>query len=123
MTRAAAALVALGLTLAFAPGAAGQAVPLVFIGNGGVPYVVTEGGASSVTIPVTLNEASSTQVSVDWHTQSAWFQRTASDSGFHVDYQPAGGTVVFAPGQRSKTVSVSIFNDGIAEQDESFVVA
>jgi Calx-beta domain len=124
MTRAAATLAALGLTLVLASGAAGQSAPLVFIGNGATPYVVSEGlGTKTVTIPVTLNQASSTQVTVDWHTQSAWFQRTASDSGFRVDYQAAGGTVVFAPGQTSKTVSVSIFDDGIAEEDETFVVA
>jgi hypothetical protein len=121
--RTAGTLAALGLMLLLAPGASGQNGPHVFIGNGAVPYVVTEGSASTVTIPVTLDEASSTQVTVDWHTQSAWFQRTASDSGSHVDYPAAGGTVVFAPGERSKTVSVSIFNDGIAEEDESFVVA
>jgi hypothetical protein len=121
--RAAGALVAVGLTLVLAPGAAGQNVPLLFIGNGAVPYVVTEGSASSVTIPVTLSQASSTQVTVDWHTQSAWFQRTASDSGIHVDYQATGGKVVFAPGERSKTVTVSIFDDAFAEEDESFVVA
>src|SRR5262249_8201361 len=103
--------------------AGGQNGPLVFIGNGATPHVVTEGSASSVTIPVTLSEPSSTQVTVDWHTQSAWFQHTASDSGFHVDYQAAGGTVVFAPGETSKTVTVSSFDDAIAEQDESFVVA
>jgi hypothetical protein len=114
---------ALCLTVAFVSGAAGQVGSLVFIGNGAVPYVVTEGSASSVTIPVTLNEASSTQVSIDWHTQSAWVQRTASDSGFRIDYLAAGGTVVFAPGQTTKTVTVSIFDDGIAEEDESFVVA
>jgi Calx-beta domain len=122
--RAAGAFVAIGLMLVLASSAAGQSLPLVFIGNGATPYVVSEGlGTKTVTIPVTLNQASSTQVTVDWHTQSAWFQRTASDSGFRVDYQAAGGTVVFAPGQTSKTVSVSIFDDGIAEEDETFVVA
>jgi hypothetical protein len=121
--RCAGTLVAVGLTLVLASSAAGQNGPLVFIGNGAVPYVVTEGSASSVTVPVTLSEASSTQVTVDWHTLSAWFPHTASDSGFHVDYQAAGGTVVFAPGQTTKDVSVSIFDDAIAEEDESFVVA
>lgn len=121
--RIAGTLAVLGLTLFLASSASGQSGPSVFIGNGAVPYVVTEGSASSVTIPVTLDEASPTPVSVDWHTQSAWFPRTASDSGFHVDYSSAGGTVVFAPGERSKSVTVSIVNDGIAEEDESFVVA
>jgi Calx-beta domain len=122
-TRGARALVALGVMLVLASGAAAQSAPLVFIGNGAVPYVVTEGGATTVSVPVTLNQASSGQVTVDWHTQSAWFQRTASDSGSHVDYQATGGKVVFAPGERSKTVTVSIFDDAFAEEDESFVVA
>jgi hypothetical protein len=118
------ALAALVLTLSLASGAAGQSVPLVFVGNGGTPYLVDEGGGTkTVTIPVTLNQSSSTQVTVDWQTQSAWFPRTASDSGFRRDYQAAGGTVVFAPGQTTKTVTISIFDDLIAEEEESFVVA
>ena len=122
--RAGGAFVAVGLMLVLGSSAAGQTGPLVFIGNGAHPYEVTEGGGTkTVSIPVTLDEASTMQVSVDWQTQSAWFQRTASDSGFHVDYPAAGGTVVFAPGEKTKTVSVSIFDDGIAEEDESFVVA
>lgn len=43
-----------------------QNAPLVFIGNGATPYVVTEGGGTkTVTIPVALNQASSTQVTDD----------------------------------------------------------
>ena len=122
-TRAAGALVAVGLMLVLVASAAGQSAPLVFIGDGATPYTVTEGpGTKTVTIPVTLNQASSTQVAVDWYTQSGWLPHQASDNGFRVDYQAASGTVVFAPGQTAKTVSVTIFDDGIAEQDESFVV-
>ena len=102
--RAGGAFVAVGLMLVLGSSAAGQTGPLVFIGNGAFPYVVTEGGGTkTVSIPVTLDEASPTQVRVDWQTQSAWFPRTASDSGFRVDYRAAGGTVVFAPGERTKT--------------------
>ena len=36
------------------------------------------------------------------------------------DYQPASGTLVFAPGETTKTVTVPIVGDTLAESDETF---
>lgn len=38
------------------------------------------------------------------------------------DYAPAASTLVFQPGQTSKTVTVSVFGDTTAEGDETFVL-
>jgi hypothetical protein len=40
----------------------------------------------------------------------------------NVDYQGQSGTIVFASGQTSKTISIPVFNDLDAEGDESFAV-
>lgn len=36
------------------------------------------------------------------------------------DYQPASGTIVFAPGQTHQTITVNILGDNAVEQDETF---
>lgn len=67
---------------------------------------------------VTLSAASSSTVSVRFATANG----TASSSGKTADYSSASGTLTFSPGQTSKTISVAIRNDGMAEADETFFV-
>jgi hypothetical protein len=78
---------------------------------------VTEGntGATQATFTVTLSIPSSRTVTVDYATANwtatAWR-----------DYIPRVGRLRFAPGQTSKTVSVAVKGDTIAEPDESYLV-
>jgi hypothetical protein len=78
---------------------------------------VTEGDSGSVTatFTVTLSKPGNTSVWVDW--ASANGTATAG-----VDYTAAHGTLVFSPGQTSKTLSVTVLGDLRTEADETFLV-
>jgi hypothetical protein len=78
---------------------------------------VTEGnsGAVNMIFTVTLAEASTAEVSVNFATSDG----TAIGA---VDYTSLNGTLTFAPGETSKTVSVSIFGDTIFEANETLNV-
>ncbi len=66
----------------------------------------------SVDIPVTLNQASSSPVSVDYATADG----TATAGK---DYTPVSGTLTFAAGETQKTVTVQSLDDGIHEPNET----
>jgi len=78
---------------------------------------VGEGNAGEVDANVTLSlsRASSRVVSVDVQSQDD----TAVASG---DYTAKGGTVTFAPGETSKSVTFKVNGDTIDEPDERFLV-
>jgi hypothetical protein len=78
---------------------------------------VTEGntGTASATFTVTLSAASTQPVTVAYTTGNG--SATAGS-----DYQAASGTLTFAPGQTSKTVTVPVIGDRSAEPNETFVV-
>jgi Calx-beta domain-containing protein len=78
----------------------------------------TEGnsGTTTLTFPVTLSTSSSRAVSVDYATSDG----TASAAS---DYVAANGTLTFQPGQKSKTIAISIVADSAIEQDETFTVS
>ncbi len=65
---------------------------------------------------VALSAPSNSEVRVDF--------ATANDSAIEgVDYVAASGTLVFAPGELSKSIFVEVVGDSIAEPQESFTVA
>jgi uncharacterized protein YegP (UPF0339 family)/subtilisin-like proprotein convertase family protein len=72
-------------------------------------------GASAFSFSLQLAPAVAHEVRVDWATADG----TAAAPG---DYAAVGGTVVFAPGESTKVVSVSIAGDTTIEPDESFTV-
>lgn len=78
---------------------------------------VTEGntGTRSATFTVTLSAASGEVVTVDYATANG----TAAAGS---DYAARSGTLTFAPGETSKTVSVSVYGDRRGEADETFAV-
>jgi hypothetical protein len=78
---------------------------------------VTEGntGIASATFTVTLSAASSQTVTVVYATGDG----TATAGS---DYQAAGGTLTFAPGETTKTFGVLVNGDRLAEPNETFVV-
>ncbi|MCR9130689.1 MAG: Ig-like domain-containing protein [Alphaproteobacteria bacterium] len=76
---------------------------------------VSETGGSA-TIAVDLSTASGRTVTVDFATSNG--TATSGD-----DYTATSGTLTFAPGDTSETVTVSILDDGLSEGSEQFTVA
>ena len=87
--------------------------PSVTIGD----RTITEGntGTTSATFTVTLSAASSQTVTVVYATADG-----AATAGS--DYQAASGTLTFAPGETTKTITVAVNGDRLAEPNETFVV-
>lgn len=88
--------------------------PTVTIGNA----VVTEGDAATgpvATFTLTLDKTSSTPVSVNYATMDY----TAAAGS---DYVAKSGTVTFAAGQRTATISVGIIGDLLPESFEQYFV-
>lgn len=78
---------------------------------------VSEGdtGTTSLDFTVTLDTASGRQVTVDYATSDA----TANEGS---DYTAATGTLVFAPGETTKTVSIAVLPDTTEEPDETVML-
>ena len=78
---------------------------------------VTEGdsGTTSATFTVTLAPASGQNVSVDYSTADGTATAPA-------DYAATSGTLTFAPGQTTQTVTVQVAGDTLDEIDETFTV-
>jgi ELWxxDGT repeat protein len=93
---------------AVTPGAA----PLISIGD---TRVSEAGGGSTARFVVTLSPASAQTVKVGFATSDG----TAVGGA---DYDPAFGTLAFAPGERSKTIDVAVRDDAEMESNESFFV-
>lgn len=87
--------------------------PAVSVGDA----TVTEGntGTRTATFIVTLSGPSAQPVTVAYATANG----TATAGG---DYQARSGTLTFAPGETSKTITVPILGDRLAEPDETFFV-
>ena len=70
-------------------------------------------GSSNAIFTVTLSEASSEEIRVDFNTEDD----TAREG---VDYEATSGTLSFAPGETSKTVAVKVYGDILDEENSSF---
>ena len=79
---------------------------------------VTEGntGSVSATFTLTLSAASSQPITLHYATADG----TATAGS---DYTAASSDVTFAPGQTSKTISVAVRGDRLAEPNETFAVS
>ena len=71
--------------------------------------------AGSITLNVSLNPSSLQNVTVDYATSGA----TATAGS---DYTAASGTLTFAPGDTGKTISITITDDDLDEDNETFKV-
>ncbi|QDT27727.1 Calx-beta domain protein [Gimesia panareensis] len=76
---------------------------------------VNEAGGTA-TLSVSLNQAINSPFSVDFHTDS----QTALPTS---DYTDTSGTLVFASQQTTKTITIPLANDDVAEPDETFLVS
>jgi hypothetical protein len=73
-------------------------------------------GTTNLVFTISLSAPSSRPVSVEFATADG--SATVADA----DYQPASGTVTFAPGDTSETVTVRLNGDTAIEPDETFFV-
>lgn len=101
-------------------------MPVAELSLSSANYYVDEGGGSAV---VTINRTgdSSGAVTVEYRTgDTAAGNCGESNTGLassRCDYETTLGTLNFAPGEMSKTVSIPIVDDGYAEGSESFSFA
>jgi hypothetical protein len=79
------------------------------------PVMERHSGTVAATFTVRLSSASGQPVSVVYATGNG----TAVAGS---DYQAVSGTVTFAPGETSKTITVLVNGDRLGESDENFVV-
>ena len=93
------------------PAAVVETTPTVSIAGGSG----TEGDDDSIAFTVTLDEAASGTVTVDYATSDG-----SAEAGD--DYTAASGTLSFAAGETSKAISVAIDDDIDNESDETFTV-
>ncbi|MDY3557349.1 autotransporter-associated beta strand repeat-containing protein, partial [Gemmata sp. JC717] len=89
------------------------APPTVSIGN--VTAAEGNSGSTAFTFTVTLSAVSAQTVTVNYATANGTAQ-TGSD------YTSASGTLTFAPGETSKTITVAVTGDTTVEPDETFTV-
>lgn len=89
---------------------------------GTTSVVEGDSGTTLAQVPLTLSNASDLPVTVPWTTLHVPGGPTGQADPSS-DYHPASGTVTFAPGQTSATVTVEISGDTIAEPDEYLVVS
>ena len=81
---------------------------------------VTEGdsGTASLTFTVTMSTDSNQEVTVDWATS----KETSDTATPGTDYTAGSGTLTFAAGDTSKTVTVSVTGDMIDEPNETLTL-
>ena len=84
---------------------------------------VVEGnsGTTALQIGVTLNHASTATVTVPWQTFTSPGPPSCQADPTN-DYVPASGTVTFAPGVTSQSVTVTVNGDTVVEPDECVLV-
>jgi hypothetical protein len=87
--------------------------PAVSIADGSVAE--GDAGTSSLSFTATLDAPSGKRVSVDFATADGTAVAPA-------DYSAASGTLSFAPGETSQTVTVAVKGDALDELDETFAV-
>ncbi|MFO1159714.1 MAG: Calx-beta domain-containing protein [Reyranellaceae bacterium] len=94
--------------------------PTVSIGPALVVHTEGDGDSTPYIFTVALSQPGLTQLTVDWSvTGSSDHPATAGDFGGTLP----SGTVTFAAGETSKTITVSASGDTIVEFDEFFIVA
>lgn len=115
-------LVWYGFTAAAGPTSSYSACPTVKcwdesqpkqVSVGDVHVLEGEAGTVSASFPVTLSCPSTQPVTVSYRTLDG----TAKAGS---DYTAASGSVTFAPGETSKSVTVQVLKDAVTEQDETF---
>lgn len=92
-------------------------LPLLSIGS--VARAEGNSGTVAFSFTVSLSAPSSAAVSVRYASSDG----TASAHGKNADYASARGTLTFAPGETTQTVTVLVNGDRLVEADETFFVS
>src|SRR5690349_17848162 len=79
------------------------------------PVAVSE-GAPFVDIVISLDQASSNEIRVNYDTVNG----SANFNSAQPDFQRLLGTLIFAPGETSKTLRVNLVNNTVDEATELF---
>ncbi len=87
--------------------------PLISIDD--VAVIEGDSGTVDAVFTVSLSVAAARTIQVDYATQD----QTATAG---LDYQAVSGTLVFAPGETEKTITVPVYGDLLDEDDETFLV-
>lgn len=90
---------------------------------GGAAVVEGDAGDRELLVPVSLTEPSDQTVTVEWATVFGPGVLPPAPADPVADFDAAGGTVTFAPGQTEATVSVTVHGDTLVEPDEWVVIA
>ena len=86
----------------------------VFISDG-VPGPAEEGSAGTITFTVTLSQVMAATVSVDYASAN-------SSAAAGSDYVAVSGSLLFAVGETTKDITVTVLDDGLFESTEAFVM-
>jgi virginiamycin B lyase len=89
---------------------------------GGATVIEGNSGTSQLQVPVTLSARSTVPVTVQWNTVFL-NAGSAIEADPASDYTPAGGTVSFAPGETTSSVTITVNGDTLVEPDEWIVVS
>jgi len=92
----------------------GASIPSLSIG--GVSAAEGNAGTTTLSFPVTLSASATQAVSVSYATADG----TATAPS---DYTAASGTLTFRPGEKAKTIAISVVADTTMEQNETLTVA
>lgn len=87
-----------------------------------VSVVEGNSGTKTMTFTVSLSAASTSTVTVDWKTADGSANGTDATKVGGLDYVAAASTLTFAPGETSKTFSVTVNGDVVDEDNETFAV-
>ena len=90
------------------------ALPMLSIGDASVDE--GDSGSTTMTFTVTLSQAATEAVTVNWTTQGG------ATATVGTDYTAGNGTLTFNAGDSSKTVTVSVVGDNVDEPNETFTV-
>ena len=93
-------------------------VPTVGFSSNNTSVKEGNSGYTAMNFTVKLSASSSESVTVNYTTE----QKTFGTAKANLDYVPVTGSVVFAAGETSKTVSVKVVGDTVYEANESFYV-
>src|SRR5690606_3384648 len=89
---------------------------------GSAAVIEGDSGTTTVSVPVTLSSRSTLPVTVQWSTIVV-SGAPAGQADPATDYDPASGSIVFAPGEASKAVEVTVRGDRVVESPEYVVVS
>ncbi|MFO0409897.1 MAG: beta strand repeat-containing protein, partial [Dolichospermum sp.] len=92
-----------------------QGIPSPIIKINNISIIEGNSGTKTGTVTVTLNAVTDKTVTVNYTTAN-------NNAIAGIDYTATSGQLSFAPGETTKTITVTVFGDNIAEANKSFFV-